>query len=59
VLDRDATRFELRLEEVVGCASGCAAEAVCSAGKRVGPGGLAPGDRLWVPASCLTHTGVR
>ena len=59
VLDRDATRFELRLVAWVGCERGCAAAAACSGGKPVGAGGLGPGDRLWVPASCLTHTGVR
>jgi hypothetical protein len=59
VLSRDATRFELRLSEVKGCERGCEAEAACSGGKVVGLGGLAVGDRLWVPASCLTHTGVR
>jgi hypothetical protein len=59
VLDRDATRLELRLVARVGCERGCAAEALCSGGKAVGAGGLLPGDRLWVPASCLTHTGVR
>jgi hypothetical protein len=58
VLGRDATRFELRLTEVVGCSRGCAADAACSGGRGVGAGGLLPGDRLWVPASCLTHTGV-
>jgi hypothetical protein len=58
VLGRDATRFDLRLSSLVGCESGCAAETKCSGGKVVGPGGLGPGDRLWVPASCLTHTGV-
>jgi hypothetical protein len=59
VLSRDATRFELRVSEVKGCERGCAAEAACSGGKVVGLAGLAVGDRLWVPASCLTHTGVR
>lgn len=59
VLGRDLTRFELRLVERVGCVQGCAADTACSGGKVVGLAGLAPGDRLWVPASCLTHTGVR
>jgi hypothetical protein len=59
VLGRDVTRFELRLTEVVGCERGCAAESACSGGRRVGADGLARGDRLWVPASCLTHTGLR
>jgi hypothetical protein len=55
----DPTRFRLRVSRVVGCPSGCVPEPSCSAGQAVGPGGLAPGDVLWVPASCLTHTGVR
>jgi hypothetical protein len=59
VLGRDATRFELQLSEVKGCERGCAAEAACSGGKVVGRAGLAVGDKLWVPASCLTHTVVR
>ena len=59
VLARDATRFELHVERWVGCARRCAADAACSDGKTVGSGGLGPGDRLWVEASCLTHTGVR
>jgi ankyrin repeat protein len=53
------TRFRLRVSRVVGCAAGCAPEAECSASQAVGPGGLASGDVLWVPASCLTHTGVQ
>ena len=59
VVGRDATRFDLRLHELVGCERGCAPEPACSGGKIVGAAGLRPGDRLWVPASCLTHTGVR
>jgi hypothetical protein len=59
VADRDATRFVLRVSQVVGCARGCAADAVCSAGRTVGSSGLAEGETLSVPASCLTHTGVR
>jgi hypothetical protein len=55
----DPTRFRLRVSRVVGCAGGCPPEPSCSAGQAVGPGGLSPGDVLWVPASCLTHTGVR
>ena len=55
----DPTRFRLRVSRVVGCAGGCAPEASCSAGRAVGAGGLGAGDVLWVPASCLTHTGVR
>ncbi len=54
----DATRFRLRISELVGCANGCAAQQACSAGRPVGAGGLSAGDELWVPASCLTHTGV-
>jgi hypothetical protein len=59
VEDRDATRHRLRVTEVVGCASTCDADAACSGGRPVGPGGLVAGDRLWVPTSCLTHTGLR
>ncbi len=58
VLAVDATRFELRVTEVVGCERGCAADAACSAGRPVGAGGVRPGDEITVPASCLTHTGV-
>ena len=53
----DATRFRLRVTEVVGCGGGCAADTACSAGRSVGLE-LASGAELWVPASCLTHTGV-
>jgi MFS family permease len=59
VADRSATRFVLRVSRVVGCARGCAADAVCSAGRSVGAAGLAEGDTLSVPASCVTQTGVR
>lgn len=59
VVGRDATRFDLRLRELVGCERGCPPEPACSGGRIVGPAGLGPGARLWVPASCLTHTGVR
>ncbi len=59
VTARDATRYRLRLTRLVGCAEGCTAEASCSAGRPVGPGGLGEGDTLWVPGSCLTHTGVQ
>jgi hypothetical protein len=59
VLGRDATRFDLRVTQVIGCERGCAADTACSGGKLVGAGGLATGDRLAVPASCLTHTGLR
>ena len=55
----DATRFRLRVSRVVGCASGCEPEPSCSGGRAVGTGGLGVGEALWVPASCLTHTGVR
>lgn len=57
VLAVDATRFRLRVSGIVGCAAGCAAEAGCSAGRVVGLA-LRVADELWVPASCLTHTGV-
>ena len=39
--------------------AGCEPEPSCSGGRVVGTGGLGAGDVLWVPASCLTHTGVR
>jgi hypothetical protein len=55
----DPTHYRLRISRVIGCAAGCAAEPACSAGRVVGAGGLGPGDVLRVPASCLTHTGVR
>jgi hypothetical protein len=55
----DPVRYRIRVSRLVGCATGCEAEPSCSAGKGVGASGLGPGDVLWVPASCLTHTGVR
>jgi hypothetical protein len=55
----DPTRFRLRVSRLVGCGGGCAPEPSCSGGRVVGAGGLDVGDVLWVPASCLTHTGVR
>jgi len=55
----DPIRYRLRVSRVVGCAAGCEPEPSCSGGQVVGPGGLGAGDVLWVPASCLTHTGVR
>lgn len=59
VVGRDATRYRLEVTALVGCADGCAADASCSAGRPVGPGGVGRGDVLWVPGPCLTHTGVR
>ena len=59
VVDRDATRHRLRVTEVLGCASGCQPRGGCSAGRGVGPGGLAENETLWVPTSCLTDTGLR
>jgi hypothetical protein len=59
VVARDATRHQLRVTSVVGCADGCEARRRCSAGRAVGPGGLGVDDTLWVPTSCLTHTGLR
>ncbi len=56
---RDPTRHQLRITRIVGCPFGCPPDAACSAGRRVGPGGLGPGEVLWVPSSCLTHTGLR
>jgi hypothetical protein len=54
----DPTRHRLRVSRLVGCEAGCAPDAACSAGREVGPSGLGPGAVLWVPASCLTDTGV-
>jgi hypothetical protein len=59
VLARDPIRHRLRVTEVKGCPSGCEPRPACSAGRPVGPGGLGEGDTLWVPTSCLTHTGLR
>ena len=55
----DPTRYRLRVSRVVGCTAGCAPDPACSAGQVVGADGLAEGSVLWIPASCLTHTGVR
>ena len=55
----DPTRYRLRVTRVVGCGAGCEPEPSCSGGRVLGTGGLGAGDVLWVPASCLTHTGVR
>ena len=55
----DPIRYRLRVSRVLGCAAGCEPESSCSAGQLVGTGGLGAGDVLWVPASCLTHTGVQ
>jgi ankyrin repeat protein len=55
----DPIRYRLRVSRVAGCAAGCEPEPSCSGGQVVGTGGLGEGDVLWVPASCLTHTGVR
>jgi hypothetical protein len=55
----DPTRHRLRVSRVVGCANDCEPQPACSAGQAVGPGGLSAGDVLWVPSSCLTHTGVQ
>jgi uncharacterized protein len=60
VVGAEPTRYRLRVSRVVGCAGGvCAPDAACSAGAVVGAGGLAEGSIVWVPASCLTHTGIR
>lgn len=55
----DPVRYRLRVSRVMGCTAGCEPEPSCSGGRVVGTGGLGAGDVLWVPASCLTHTGVR
>ena len=59
VVARDHTRHRLHVTELVGCSSVCEARATCSADRPVGPGGLGVDDTLWVPTSCLTHTGLR
>ena len=55
----DPTRYRLRVSRIVGCAAGCEPEPSCSGGRVVGAGRTRRGRGLWVPASCLTHTGVR
>ncbi len=59
VVGADPTRYQLRVSRIVGCVVGCAPDRACSAAEPVGAGGLGEGSVLWVPASCLTHTGVR
>jgi hypothetical protein len=54
----DPTRYRLRVSRVIGCGAGCGPEASCSGGRVVGADGLGAGEALWVPGSCLTHTGV-
>ena len=56
---RGPDRYRLRVSRLVGCAAGCEPEPSCSGGRVVGAGGPARATSLWVPASCLTHTGVR
>jgi hypothetical protein len=52
--------YRLRVTEVIGCRDGCAARADCSAGRPVGgTQGIRQGDTIAIPASCLTHTGVK
>ena len=56
----EPARYRLKVETVVGCVEGCAADADCSAGQAVGgPGGVHTGQTLWVRSWCLTHTGLR
>jgi hypothetical protein len=55
----DPTRYRLRVSHVVGYPAGCAPDPACSANQMVGSDNLGENDVLWVPASCLTHTGVR
>ncbi len=55
----DPIRYRLRVSRVIGCVAGCGPEPSCSGGQVVGAAGLGVGDALWVPGSCLTHTGVR
>jgi hypothetical protein len=60
VVAADPTRYRLRVSRLVGCRDGCRPDESCSAGRAVGGvAGLAEGDSLWVPASCLTDTGMR
>jgi hypothetical protein len=54
----DPTRYRLRVSRLIGCGAGCGGEPSCSGGRAVGADGLGVGDALWVPGSCLTHTGV-
>lgn len=54
------TEFTIRITRIVGCESGCAAKADCSAGKTVGgTDGLHAGDAITTRSWCLTHTGVQ
>ncbi len=56
----DRTRFRLRVTAIVGCMRGCIGNAACTGGGAVGrEEGLKTGHVVWVPASCLTHTGLR
>jgi hypothetical protein len=55
----EPTRYRLKVESIVGCVEGCAADDDCSAGQAVGgPGGVRTGQSLWVRSWCLTHTGL-
>jgi hypothetical protein len=54
------TAFRIRVTEIVGCASGCAAKTECSSGQEVGgKSGLREGDVITTVSWCLTHTGVQ
>jgi hypothetical protein len=54
------TEFTIRITKIVGCESGCAAKADCSAGKTVGgTDGLHVGNDITTRSWCLTHTGVQ
>lgn len=55
----EPVHLAVRVTRLVGCDGGCSADAVCSAGRPVGTGGLQTGDHLRIPFSCLTHTAVR
>jgi ankyrin repeat protein len=56
----DKQSYTLRVTQIVGCESGCAAKAECSAGRPVGgASGIAAGDLIATKSWCLTHTGVQ
>jgi hypothetical protein len=58
---RRRNQHRLTVLRIVGCESGCAPDAECSAGRPVGgtsSQAIRAGDELEVPSWCLTHTGV-
>jgi hypothetical protein len=55
----EATRYRVRVERLVGCASGCSADADCSEGRPVGgPRGIGEPDVVSIRSWCLTDTQV-